>query len=276
MIGKDNKGLDGFVKGEKGEKKGWTCKAIADGIWLGSDNEFYTVNRMGEMIPIRILTVKDCEALDVKWDTVKHYQIEQKAGRTQTTQQEAAPAVIVPAPVSAPGASIMPVGMTIVRPVVSAKEAVQAWNDYIELTKAILTDDDYYRTKNGKMAKKKSAWRKYARFFSLTVLKESVTTNIREDADGRVIKAEVILEIQAPSGQRMPGTGICSLFERGHKEDKLNDKGQVSCKGPCDGRKHFNNPEHDIPATAYTRAMNRATADIIGSGETSAEELSED
>jgi hypothetical protein len=165
----------------------------------------------------------------------------------------------------------------IVEPAVPVNEMVKSWNKYAQFTKLMLQKGDYQNIR-GKMFKKKSAWRKYEVFFNLSVPMDTVRMIQQTDDQGRVIKAEVWLEMVAPNGRRSPGWAACSLSERAHGEDKTHwDERQrahvVDCKGPCDGRPHFSHPEHDIPATAMTRARNRACADMIGAGEVSAEEV---
>ena len=66
------------------------------------------------------------------------------------------------------------------------------------------------------------------------------------------MRAEYVVEAKAPNGRSAVGVGIASIHER-----------------------QFSNPEHDIPATAHTRAKNRAFADLFGLGEVSAEEISD-
>jgi len=98
---------------------------------------------------------------------------------------------------------------------------------------------------------------------------------IRDDRH-RVISGEFSVEAVAPNGRTAIGWGSCSIEERAHQDDKIDGKGKVICPGPCDGRKHFSNPDHDVPATAHTRAKNRAISDLIGAGEVSAEEIEAD
>jgi hypothetical protein len=151
---------------------------------------------------------------------------------------------------------------------VDVEGSLQWWNDYQRLTKELIDESDY--DPDGK--KKKSAWRKYGTAFQITI--EKVSKEILRDDDGRVITAEWEVEAIATNGRRMPGYGACSIWDKAHDEDKKDPKtGRVTCQGPCDGRKHFTHPEHDVPSTAYTRAVNRAIADMIGAGEVSAEEI---
>lgn len=156
----------------------------------------------------------------------------------------------------------------IVRPSVSPQQAAQLWSEYQELTKAILDKSDYQDI-GGNAYKKKSAWRKYARFFNISdrILEKVIT----RDKDDRVVEATFVVEAYAANGRSATGWGSCSITERSHEFDKKSSGG-VTCEGPCDGRVHFDKPDNSIPATAHTRAKNRAISDIIGAGEPSAEE----
>jgi len=121
--------------------------------------------------------------------------------------------------------------------------------------------------------KTKIAFRKMARFFGLTLPQigdtgtdvqimqlgknivkiekgRGFTGVIYQDEDFNIIKAEYTITVTAPSGASMVGVGACSVEER-----------------------KFNSADHNIPATAWTRALNRAIADLIGWGEVSAEEI---
>lgn len=158
-------------------------------------------------------------------------------------------------------------------PVVDVEGAKAYWDAYKELTEAILDKETDYQLdkKSGKKFKKKSAWRKYATAFNFTteILKEEII----RDEDQRVVTAVYTVLAIAPNGRSEPGVGACSIWDKSHENDKLNDKGKVICKGPCNGRKHFSNPENTIITTAHTRAKSRAIADLIGTGEVSAEEI---
>lgn len=149
--------------------------------------------------------------------------------------------------------------------------ALEWWNAYQELTDKLLDESDYQVTSDGTF-KKKSAWRKYMTAFNISI--EIINKELIRDENGRIVTAEYEVKATAPNGRNLPGVGACSIWDKAHEYDKVNKKGQVTCKGPCDGRKHFTHPEHDIPTTAYTRAVNRAISDMIGAGEVSAEEIS--
>lgn len=131
--------------------------------------------------------------------------------------------------------------------IVDVDKALQEWKAYQMITNEMLDDSDYQDIK-GKKFKKKSAWRKYMRAFNVTSeIKEKII--IKTDK-GIVKESEFTIRATLPDGRFADGWGSCSRSERG-----------------------FNKPNHDIPATAMTRALNRAISDLIGAGEVSAEEM---
>lgn len=135
----------------------------------------------------------------------------------------------------------------ILRPAESLDDLAAAFRGYQDLSKKLLDDNDY-QVIQGKKFKKKSAWRKFATAFNLS--DEVVEKRIEKDETGQVIYAEFVVQVTAPNGRTSMGWGACSIKERG-----------------------FSKPDHDIPATAHTRAKNRAIADMVGFGELSAEEV---
>ena len=139
--------------------------------------------------------------------------------------------------------------------------AVEFWDNYQELTKALLDESDY----QGTQFKKKSAWRKYATAFNLSddIIKEE---EIR-DENQQIITSKIWVKCTAPNGRSTVGMGVCSIFDKINKNDNAQPTN-------FELRKRFSNAEHDIPSTAHTRAKNRAISDMIGAGEVSAEEMS--
>ena len=127
------------------------------------------------------------------------------------------------------------------------EEALRQWEAYQIFTEKLLDKNDYIDIK-GKAFKKKSAWRKYARAFNINT--EIIDKDITRNDKGIVTEAEFIVRATLPDGRHCDGWGNCSRRE-GNK----------------------NKPNHDIPATAMTRATNRAIADLIGAGEVTAEEV---
>jgi len=134
------------------------------------------------------------------------------------------------------------------------------WENYEEVVNAILTKDDY----QGTQFKKKSAYRKLATAFQFS--DEVVKEDIIKDDKGRVVTAEFHVKATAKNGRFAIGVGMCSLYDKINKKDKTEPS-------EFELRKRFSNPDHDIISTAHTRAKNRAIADLIGTGEVSAEEM---
>jgi hypothetical protein len=131
--------------------------------------------------------------------------------------------------------------------VVDVGWALKEWEAYQEITEKLLNEKDYQSIGRTKF-KKKSAWRKYMKAFRIST--RVVEKEIIKDDNGRVIEASFLVRAWMPDGREVEGWGNCSKFERG-----------------------FTKPNHDIPATAMTRAVNRAVSDLIGAGEVSAEEM---
>ena len=152
--------------------------------------------------------------------------------------------------IDTPTGALVPLSTTsdIVRPVVSATQAIAAWKEFQDLQKAILEPSDIQRIQ-GKDFKKKSAWRKFATFFNLNDKIVEETQTPHQDGQGWTWKIKVICT--APNGRFTEGVGICSTSER-----------------------TFAHLEHDTYATAHTRAKNRAISDMVAAGEVSAEEVS--
>lgn len=156
-----------------------------------------------------------------------------------------------------PAETELVVTANIVTPAVSTEQALASWNAYQELVKKLLASSDYQAITlrenrggqwivNKKSFKKKSAWRKLATVFNLSV---EVIKEERKQYQGYFVH-EVTTRAKAMNGRSMDGVGSCASNERG-----------------------FAHLEHDVRSTAATRATNRAIADLIGAGEVSAEEM---
>ena len=130
---------------------------------------------------------------------------------------------------------------------VDVDQAVAEWRAYQEITRLILDESDSVLIK-GNQYKKKSAWRKYAKAFNIST--ELLEKEIIKNDKDVVTEATFVVRATLPSGRFADGWGNCSRREK--------------------NRSH---PNHDIPATAMTRATNRAIADLIGAGEVTAEEI---
>lgn len=107
------------------------------------------------------------------------------------------------------------------------------------------------QVEGGRTFKKKSAWRKLARHFSIST---SVVAVSKETIEG-VFVATVTVRASAPWGQDAEAVGACGTDE-------------------ATGRRTITIA--DAVATAETRATNRAVSNLVAMGEVSAEEMSKD
>lgn len=121
---------------------------------------------------------------------------------------------------------------------------------YDRAVRALVGPNDVQATQ-GREFKKKSAWRKLARYFCIST--EIVREESQRDAEGHLIST-VIVRAVAPWGQYAEAIAKCSTREQRFKHD-------------------VSKADHDCPATAQTRATNRAVSDLIAAGEVSAEEM---
>jgi hypothetical protein len=135
------------------------------------------------------------------------------------------------------------------------KQVTKAMTAYQEGLKSILDDSDWqeFEDKKGEPKRflKRSGWRKIAFWFGLDL--EVLSTHVERDTTDQPTRARVIARATAPNGRHADGDGYCSVRER-----------------------RFSKPENDIPATAATRALNRAISNLVGMGDVSAEELEGD
>ena len=140
----------------------------------------------------------------------------------------------------------------LVRPGASIPEIVALMDDYQSLCQALLDDSDW-QTIQGKRFPKRSAWRKLAVAYGVSF--EIKDRELTRNDEGELIAADFVVRATAPNGRYADGWGAASVAEKGPK-------------GRGVGKLY-----HDIPATAETRAKNRAAADLFGMGEVSAEEV---
>lgn len=163
---------------------------------------------------------------------------------------------------------------SLVVPAAPEAQIVQAFEAYTRLCSKLLTADDYQRI-GDKQFRKKSAWRKLAVAFGVST--EIISRDYERNDRGRIVRAEVVVRATAPNGRSWDGVGACDAFERCCEKNckKKSWNNHTCCDVDCDGMSHFSKSQHDIPATAATRAGNRACADLFGMGEVSAEEVAD-
>lgn len=167
-------------------------------------------------------------------------------------------------------------GGALVRPAADLESIVQAFVGYQQIRDRLLNAKDY-QSIAGKQFPKKSAWRKLSVAFGVDLdIKSEYETR---DETGCIIRAKVVATATAPNGRHADGIGVCDAYERccalGCKKKGSHTHCPTATGGDCPGRTHFSNAEHDIPATAETRAKNRAASDLFGFGEVSAEEMNQ-
>lgn len=135
----------------------------------------------------------------------------------------------------------------IISPICSADEALAKWQEYQSLKKKIADDGDFVKI-GEKMHPTKQFANKLSKFFGLSVALIKDEKEILGDGDNFV--CHVWARATAPNGQYRDGDGHCASDER-----------------------KFSHLQHDVHATASTRAKNRAILEIAGFGEVSAEEI---
>jgi hypothetical protein len=171
-----------------------------------------------------------------------------------------------------------PTGSLILQPAAPLAEIERAFTAYQRVCAHLLDDSDYQKIGNGRF-RKKSGWRKLSTAFAVNLT--LIEKRIDRDDDGVIRRAEFTVRATAPNGRHVDGWGLCDRYERCCQPGcTKKSSGHVHCgraqpKGTCRGWTHFSKAEHDIPATAHTRANNRASSDLFGMGEVSAEEVLE-
>lgn len=144
---------------------------------------------------------------------------------------------------------------TMIRPLATADEALEAWQAFQQLKAKLVTKDDIQPIQ-GKDAVKKSGWRKIGAAFGLDY------ELVHEQRAERQVPGvgtfgftwEATVRAVAPNGRHADGVGSCDSSESRFKRNS-------------------DHLEHDVRSTAYTRACNRAISDLVGGGEVSAEEM---
>lgn len=180
----------------------------------------------------------------------------------------------VPADMSVASLTPMEQHGSLVRAAAPVSDVEAAFREYTTLCERLLDAGDV-QSIGGKQFRKKSAWRKLAVAFGVSC--KIIERDYERSEAGRIIRAEVVVTATAPNGRSMDGLGACDLYEKccqqPCKKARWND--HTCCPVDCSGAAHFSNSQHDLPATAATRATNRACADLFGMGEVSAEEITD-
>lgn len=142
--------------------------------------------------------------------------------------------------------------------------AKKQWSAYQELCRGLLDKSDYQKImvkekdENGQYVsverefKKKTAWQKLARAFNVDTY--IVEKEFSRSKTGRINEAYYCVRATLPNGRTVESDALCSRVEKG--------KSKVS--------------DHTIIATAKTRATNRAISELIGAGEVSSDEMTDE
>lgn len=171
----------------------------------------------------------------------------------------------------------------LVKPVADDLEEIAQSFESFQKVKTQLLEKDDLQSISGNTFITKSGWRKIATAFGVST---NVTSKEREVGDG-VVTISVTARAEAPNGQAANGVASCSSNESNFTEwlsEDQNDKPDTPLDGEVawiDGAWRRIKPprelkEHDVYATAATRAKNRAISDLVGGGDVSAEELDAD
>lgn len=137
---------------------------------------------------------------------------------------------------------------------VEPEQVSAAMQAYVATVKAALAPSDWQGTPDqpGSFIKK-SGWQKIAKAYTLS--RTVVSETVDRDEEGAPLRAAAVMRVTGPNGQAVEATGYCSRTE--------------SRFASVSGRQKI---EHDLRATAMTRAENRAISNLVGVGAVSAEE----
>ena len=132
-------------------------------------------------------------------------------------------------------------------------QARAAMAKYQELTGAMLKSEDWQQIPGGRFVKR-SGFQKIASGYGVSI--EIVAEHVDRDDGGAPLRASATVRATHPSGRYADGSGRCAVTESRF----------ATAKGRAKA-------EHDIAATAVTRATNRAISNLVGFGQVSAEEM---
>lgn len=156
--------------------------------------------------------------------------------------------VITPEVISPDGALVpAPATSTVLEPLLSAEKALEKWQGYQHLIKKIADTGDFVKVGDKEFPTKQFA-NKLSKFFGLNVMIQKFWREELEGKDNFTI--HVVVRAEGPNGQIRESDGHCHSKER-----------------------KFAHLQHDVFATAVTRAKSRAIMELAGYGECTAEEV---
>ena len=196
-------------------------------------------------------------------------------GPVETGEQAVVTSIDETIPPPPEGRELIDTETGFTRAMMSPSQAKAEWESYLAVCELILGPGDYSKIGN-KQYKRKSGWRKLAKVFSVSdVIVDRV---IERDGHGRPTFAAVEVRATDRWGRSTIGYHEAHLSEKccptiyGEPCPKSQYDNHICCRADCSGYVHWSLPGN-MPATAHTRAKNRAIADLIGAGEVSAEEM---
>jgi len=173
---------------------------------------------------------------------------------------------------------------SLVKPVSDLDEVANVYEQFEEMKEGLL-DKGEDTQEIGKGSSKsafitKSGWRKIATAFNVSV---EVVRKEKEIENG-VITWRVLARAVAPNGKTAESWSVCASNESNHMEyinQVTDDQKEREDIFKVDGKwRRLKDPrevnQHDILATAETRAKNRAISDLVGGGSVSAEEVTKE
>lgn len=174
-------------------------------------------------------------------------------------------------------------GNSLIKPADNLEEVAELYEQFEQIKDKLLKSSDTTPI-SGNVHINKSGWRKIATAFNVSVEVVEDETWIE---DG-IVKCKVKAVATAPNGKSATGEAMCASNESNHMEYVADDDadrskaqeiaGEEETVLKIDGKwRRLLEPrevnEHNIYATACTRAKNRAISDCVGGGEVSAEEI---
>lgn len=175
---------------------------------------------------------------------------------------------------------------SLIQPVSEVDDVVRVYEKFEEIKEKLLDSSDTTSIGDG-IHVNKSGWRKIATAFNVST--SEVEYQMIEDDD--VVRFRVKARATAPNGKSADGIAMCGSNESNFTQriadgntpeeeaENLasNPERLVRIDGAWRQLPQMNEVNHhNIYATAYTRAVNRAISDLVGGGEVSAEEMSKE
>mgnify|MGYP006273315195 CR=1 FL=1 len=174
-------------------------------------------------------------------------------------------------------------GDGLVRPTAELEEVAEVYETFENMKNNLLKGADKQTIGSGSSKSTfitKSGWRKIATAFNVSV----EVVEKEKTVDDGVLTWKVKARATANNGKTAESWSACASNESNHMEYLQSVDDEMKAKDDVfkvDGKwRRLKHPrevnEHDIIATAETRAKNRAISDLVGGGDVSAEEVTKE